>query len=219
MSASNIEILNENLEKPPKLTCARIMRGKLRARNSRAAVFLFSCKKSMADPATRVPELHKKPGSKSQVWNYFGLEKKDGELQKETAICRTCYRRVATKNGNTSNLLAHLRTTHSNLHLQVKEAMVKESLATLGASTSRKRPADQLSLAESVDRVQRYERKGKKWKELTDAVMFYIAETVCLSTLLKSQDLKILCPILTVVMIYLADHTFQELPFLSCMLK
>ncbi len=40
----------------------------------------------MADPATRVPELHKKPGSKSQVWNYFGLEKKDGEFQKETAI-------------------------------------------------------------------------------------------------------------------------------------
>ncbi len=35
---------------------------------------------------------------------------------------------------------------------------IKESLATLGASTSRKRPADQLSLAESVDRVQRYER-------------------------------------------------------------
>ncbi len=108
----------------------------------------------MADPATRVPELHKKPGRKSQVWNYFGLEKKDGEFQKDTAICCTCYRRVETKNGNTSNLLAHLRTTHSNLHL---EAMMKESLATL-ASTSRKRPADQLSLAESVDRVQRYER-------------------------------------------------------------
>ncbi len=130
----------------------------------------------MANPATRVLELHKKPGSKSQVWNYFGLEKKDGEFQKETAICRTCYRRVATKNGNTSNLLAHLRTTHSNLHLHVKEAVMKESLATLRASTSRKRPADQLSLAESVDRVQRYERKGKKWKELTDAVMFYIAK-------------------------------------------
>ncbi len=61
----------------------------------------------MADPATRVPELHKKPGSKSQVWNYFGLEKKDGEFQKETAICRTRYQRVATKNGNTSNLLEH----------------------------------------------------------------------------------------------------------------
>ncbi len=102
---------------------------------------------SIADPATRVPELHKKPGSKSpgsksHVWNYFGLEKKDGEFQKETAICRTCYRRVATKNGNTSNLLAHLRTTHSNLHLHLKEAMMKKSLATLGASTSRKRPAE-----------------------------------------------------------------------------
>ncbi len=78
---------------------------------------------SIADSATRVPELHKKPGSKSQVWNYFGLEKKDGEFQKVTAT-----------------------------------------------------PADQLSLAESVDRAQRYERKGKKWKELTDVVMFYIAK-------------------------------------------
>ncbi len=69
------------------------------------------------------------------------------------------FSKVATKNGNTSNLLAHLRTTHSNLHLHLKAAMMKESLATLGASTSRKMPADQLSLAESVDRVQRwYER-------------------------------------------------------------
>ncbi len=49
----------------------------------------------MADPATRVPELHKKPGSKSQVWNYFGLEKKDGEFQKETAICHSL-----SKSGN-----------------------------------------------------------------------------------------------------------------------
>jgi len=127
----------------------------------------------MAESAARGPELHKKPGSKSQVWNYFGLEKKDGEFLKETAVCRTCYRNVATKNGNTSNLIAHLRTTHSNLHSEVKAAM-KESQIAIGSSSSssRKRSADQLSLPE----VQRYERKGKKWKELTDAVMFYIAK-------------------------------------------
>ncbi len=64
---------------------------------------------------------------------------------------------------------------------------MKESLATLGASTSRKRPADQLSLAESV---QRYERKGKKWKELTDAVMFYIAKDCLLLYTVEKPGFK-----------------------------
>lgn len=129
----------------------------------------------MADSVARGQELHKKPGSKSQVWNYFGLEEKNGELIKETAICRTCFRKVATKNGNTSNLLAHLRTSHATLFSEVKTAM-KESQPSTSSSSSRKRTSDQLTLVESIERVQKYERKGKKWKELTDAVMFYLAK-------------------------------------------
>ena len=57
------------------------------------------------------PELHEKPGSNSQDLGYFSLEKKGKEVMKETAVCHSCYRKVATKHGNTSNyVLTHLRT-------------------------------------------------------------------------------------------------------------
>ena len=49
----------------------------------------------------------------SVVWDYFGVQKgKDDSI-----VCRSCRRLVTTKNGNTSNLLAHLKTTHASLYL------------------------------------------------------------------------------------------------------
>ena len=36
----------------------------------------------------------------------------------------------------------------------------------------------QPTLAETITNSQRYERKGKKWKELTDAITFFIAKDV-----------------------------------------
>ena len=41
---------------------------------------------------------------------------------------------------------------------------------------SEKRPANQPSLPESFERVQKYEWKGKRWKELTNAVTFFLAK-------------------------------------------
>ncbi len=53
---------------------------------------------------------------------------------------------------------------------------MNESQPSTSSSSSRKRPCDQLTLAELINRVQKYERKAKKWKELTDAVMFCLAK-------------------------------------------
>ena len=68
-------------------------------------------------------ELVAKNGTKSIVWDYFGLERgEDGKpIDDDSAICRSCRKRtcVMARQGNTSNLLAHLRTTHGKLHADV----------------------------------------------------------------------------------------------------
>lgn len=51
-----------------------------------------------------------KPGTKSIVWDYFGLEKDpEGKpIDDGHVVCRSCLRLVVAKHGNTSNLVAHL---------------------------------------------------------------------------------------------------------------
>ena len=65
-----------------------------------------------------------KPGSKSIAWNYFALEADtEGKVKNaEKAVCRKCNKRVAAKNGNTSNLIAHLRTHHHEAYTEVTQA-------------------------------------------------------------------------------------------------
>ena len=71
------------------------------------------------------PDLIQKPGTKSHIWNYFGLEKPNNSepITRDVAVCRTCYGKVAAKNGNTSNLLAHLRCSHGRLYTEAKQIM------------------------------------------------------------------------------------------------
>ena len=66
-----------------------------------------------------------KSGTKSIVWDYFGLEcRPDGKpTDNGKVVCRTCCRRVTARHSNTSNLLAHLRTSHVKIHADVKAAM------------------------------------------------------------------------------------------------
>ena len=71
----------------------------------------------MANTVTRGPEIQEKLGSNSQVLGYFSLKKKEKELVKETAVCHSCYWKVATKHGNTRNyVLTHLCTSHGKLY-------------------------------------------------------------------------------------------------------
>ena len=60
-------------------------------------------------------ELVAKPGTKALVWEYFGLEQDEsGKIIDEAhVVCRVCQRKVLARNGNTSNLLSHLRANHA----------------------------------------------------------------------------------------------------------
>ena len=66
-------------------------------------------------------DLVSKSGTKSVVWQYFGLRKgTDGvAIDDGTAVCHSCRKTVSAKHGNTSNLLAHLCIHHGNFHTEV----------------------------------------------------------------------------------------------------
>ena len=77
-------------------------------------------------------DLVAKPGVKSALWDYFGKGRDGQPIDNGNVICRltmvmlfvvTCYRRVLAKNGNTSNLLAHLKANHGKVYSEATEAM------------------------------------------------------------------------------------------------
>ena len=110
------------------------------------------------------------------MWDYFGLQKGvDGNLTEDgCAICQTCRGRVKAKYGNTSNLLSHLKTHHPGVYQEaMKSGKTPRSKTTTSATLL---PVAQSTIQESVERAQKYERKGKKWKELTDSITYCIAK-------------------------------------------
>lgn len=85
-----------------------------------------------------------------------------------------------------SNLLAHLKVNHAKIHSEVKAAMSNKVKTSVQKTT----PApvnSQPTLVESITKSQRYERKGKKWKELTDAVTYFVAKD-CLPIYVHSRE-------------------------------
>ena len=93
----------------------------------------------------------------------------------DTAVSRWCHKRVAAKNRNTSNLLAHLRTHHLTSYSEVNKAMkckhpCRSSKSCCGMLVG------QSTMEESLARTQKYDHKGKKWKEITDAITYCIAK-------------------------------------------
>ena len=53
-------------------------------------------------------EFARKVNAKSAVWNHFGVS----EVADGKAVCLHCKRSVSAHNGNTSNLISHLHTSH-----------------------------------------------------------------------------------------------------------
>ena len=119
-------------------------------------------------------DLVSKPGTKSIVWDYFGLKKgANGEIVDDgTATCRSCRKAVQAKQGNTSNLLAHMRIHHGRLHAEVTALMKSGKQQT---QTRRVTEKEQPTIEEVIETAQTYERGGKKWKELTESVTYFLA--------------------------------------------
>ena len=112
--------------------------------------------------------------TKSVVWQTFGLRKKsNGDVVDDgTAICQSCRRNVSAKNGNTSNLLTHLRIHHCKLYGEVT-ALMKNGKS---ARETRGTPTEQPRLSTFVETSRLYEKRGRKWKELTESVTYFLAK-------------------------------------------
>ena len=122
-------------------------------------------------------ELVNKTRTKSVAWDYFGLEKgADGRVVDDgSAVCRLCRKRMLAKHGNISNLFSHLKNNHSTVY---KEAM--DAVKAKEDSTERRArcvpPVNQPTYQEAMVRSQPYDRKGKKWKELSNSITYFIAK-------------------------------------------
>lgn len=57
-------------------------------------------------------QLHSPAHSKSKVWQHYGFYKKDGKLDKLSAICKLCFAPIKYT-GSTTNLITHLKWQHS----------------------------------------------------------------------------------------------------------
>ena len=100
------------------------------------------------------------PGTKSVVWQTFGLRKKsNGDVVDDgTAICPSCRRNVSA-NGNTSNLLAHLRIHHCKLYGEVTD-LIKSGKSAKTRGT----PTEQPRLSTFVETSQLYEKRAESGK-------------------------------------------------------
>lgn len=123
-------------------------------------------------------ELVRKEGARSLVWGYFGLKKgSDGRgIDDGVVICRTCFGSVVARNGNTSNLFTHLSTHHKKLYATLMDEVKARKRKEREANATPQLPVGQPSLTQVIEKSQKYEKKGKRWKELTNSITFCIAK-------------------------------------------
>ena len=109
---------------------------------------------------------------KSALWKYFGY-KDEAAVKEEIVLCRTCHKAVAARGGNTSNLISHLMTHHPLKHEEFRKLNTESqySASTRNKATDSK---SQISILDSIKVTQKYDRNGRKWQKLTDAVTYCI---------------------------------------------
>ncbi|XP_019715163.1 zinc finger BED domain-containing protein 1-like [Hippocampus comes] len=119
-------------------------------------------------------ELVPKRGALSVVWRYFGFRKSD--FDQKNILCKICLSKVAASGGNTSNLLHHL----SRRHVSEYEECMKLKTAPFASAGNPK------SLQDALARGAPYDRKSKRWLDITNAITIHLAkDMVALNTVEK----------------------------------
>ena len=123
-------------------------------------------------------ELASKSGTNSVVWETFSLDVgADGKpVDNGSALYQSCWKWMITKHWNTSNVLAHLRTNHPALRTQVKVAMEEKGKQLACKATPAPPTSSQPTFQELMVMRVAYEQISARWKELTDAVTYFIAK-------------------------------------------
>ncbi|RXN23605.1 zinc finger BED domain-containing 1-like protein [Labeo rohita] len=143
-------------------------------------------------------ELLPKRGAMSVVWKYFGFKKSD--VDQTTIICKCCRAKVVAAGGNTSNLLHYLRHKHV---LEYEECMKLRSASSSTSAGNDKvgtatQNATQTSLKDAFTKGTAYDKKSKRWNDITNAITFHLAkDMVPLNTVEKvgfKEMIKVLDP-------------------------
>ncbi len=129
--------------------CA-IFRGILNTRSRRERDLTSMDLHDQDENSASEDEFLPKPGTKIDLWKYFGLKK---DLNGKAAVkdrlvyCKICRRKVLAKNGNTSNFKVHLKNNHKHIHSQLQQRISK--VDTTVTSPIPTRPSITSSLARS----------------------------------------------------------------------
>ena len=109
-----------------------------------------------------------------------------------------------------SNLLSHLRIHHPLKSAEVKRLQKQKSTAEgLSSKTS---GTAQPTIAEAFQKGTKYERRGRKWKQLTDSVTFFLAKDMLPIYIVEKEWFRRMMSTLSQV-----ASIFQTLQSLHCM--
>ncbi|XP_077403110.1 E3 SUMO-protein ligase ZBED1-like isoform X1 [Vanacampus margaritifer] len=134
-------------------------------------------------------ELVPKRGAHSVVWRYFGFKKSD--YNQKNILCTICFTKVAAGGGNTSNLLHHL----SRRHVSEYEQCIKLKFAPFGSA------GGQQSLQDALARGAPYDRKSRRWIDITNAITLHLAKDMIALNTVEKEGFK--------QMVRTLDHRYE----------
>lgn len=108
--------------------------------------------------------IHSVVGFKSAVWKDFGFYKRDGELDKTTAICKLCHAAIRYT-GSTTNLSTHLKRRHN----------MPQSPAT-SASSAPATPSREPRIPQFFHSP--LANSSARAKSITDALSFFLCKSI-----------------------------------------
>ncbi|KAK0153617.1 Zinc finger BED domain-containing protein 1 [Merluccius polli] len=116
-------------------------------------------------------ELLPKKGATSVVWNFFGFRKADKD--QKVILCKVCRGTVAAGGGNTSNLFHHLKIKHAKQYYESQKMRGAPAASKIKVAAP---PLVQKSLAESFAKGTPYDKKSRRWREITEAITTHICK-------------------------------------------
>lgn len=116
-------------------------------------------------------QLVPKKNAVSVVWTHFGFSKED--IEQNEVKCKHCRETVSTIKGNTSNLFQHLEHSHVT---EYEQCMAQKKTEAAAAAPKRPAKTTQVSITQAFTNATQYQKDSRRWKEITDAISYYIAK-------------------------------------------
>ena len=137
-------------------------------------------------------QLVPKPNTTSPVWKYFALEidEKGKVKNDEEVVYWLCSKEVIAKGSNTSNLISHLRVHHPLQYIDYQKMQKEKDEKVSKAGASKGNDVTQTTIVSTMEKLKKYDRSSKKWKQLTDSVTYFLAKDMLPLYSVEKKDFK-----------------------------